>query len=276
MNNAKPNQFLQDLFNLEGQSFVVTGAASGLGVAMSEALSSSGAAVLMIDQNQTTLNALEQRWRREHPERKVQTAVADVSNKAQLTQAINQFINIQGRIDGLFANAGISGGPGFGSEAGRESGSLLNQEAEDWDRINKINLHGVLSSMQAVIAPMQKQGFGRIIVTASMTGLAPEPFVSYAYMLSKAAVIQLVRQSALEFAKFGIVINAIAPGYIKTNIGGGRLHDVEVAKPLVEKIPLGRLGVPQDIQGLTIFLASRASDYITGITIPIDGGYLLK
>lgn len=276
MNNFKPNQFIQDLFNLEGKVFVVTGAASGIGEAMSEALSSAGALVLMIDQNQATLVTLEQQWKKQHPDRKIQTAVSDVSDKEALTKIINQFIKEHGRIDGLFANAGISGGPGFGSEAGRESGSLLNQTTEDWDRINKINLHGVLSSMQAVIPQMKAQGFGRIIVTASMTGLAPEPFVSYAYLLSKAAVIHLVRQSALEFAQFGIVINAIAPGYIKTNIAGGKLHTPEVADPLIKKIPLGRLGVQEDLHGLTLFLASRASDYITGTTLPIDGGYLLN
>lgn len=276
MNNSKPNHFIQDLFNLEGKVFVVTGAASGIGEAMSVALSSSGATVLMIDQNQATLEALEQQWKKQHSDRNIQIAIANVSDKEELAKAINQFIKKHGRIDGLFANAGISGGPGFGTEAGRESGSLLNQTTEDWDRINKINLHGVLSSMQAVIPTMKTQGFGRIIVTASMTGLAPEPFVSYAYLLSKAAVIHLVRQSALEFAQFGIVINAIAPGYIKTNIAGGRLYDPELAKPLIEKTPLGRLGTQEDLHGLTIFLASRTSDYITGTTIPIDGGHLLN
>ena len=114
-----------------------------------------------------------------------------------------------------------------------------------------------------------------IVVTASISALHAEPFVSYVYAAAKAAAVQLVRQAALELAPHGIRVNAVAPGFIKTGIAGGKLHDPAVADSLLHRIPMGRLGIPADIQGVALLLASDASAYMTGCTIAIDGGVLL-
>ena len=113
------------------------------------------------------------------------------------------------------------------------------------------------------------------MVTASLASLVPEPFVSYAYAVAKGAVLRLVQQAAVELAPHGITVNAIAPGFIRTRIGGGRLDDADVADVLASRVPLGRLGEAEDLQGVTVFLASGSSAYITGVVVPVDGGYLL-
>ena len=121
---------------------------------------------------------------------------------------------------------------------------------------------------------MKLQKRGSLVLTASIAGVKAEPFVSYAYATVKSAVIQLMRQSALELAPFGVRVNAIAPGFITTNIAGGRLHDSATAVSLQSKIPLARLGSASELHGVTLLLASQASSYITGALIPVDGGVL--
>jgi NAD(P)-dependent dehydrogenase (short-subunit alcohol dehydrogenase family) len=138
-----------------------------------------------------------------------------------------------------------------------------------------INLIGIVNSVQAAVRTMKRQGRGSIVMTASIAGLQAEPFVSYAYAVAKAAVIQFMRQCALELAPHGIRVNAIAPGFIKTAIAGGRLHDRTVEAALVRKIPLGRLGASREVQGVALLLASDAGAYLTGIVVPVDGGVLL-
>jgi NAD(P)-dependent dehydrogenase (short-subunit alcohol dehydrogenase family) len=122
---------------------------------------------------------------------------------------------------------------------------------------------------------MKRQRSGSIVITASITGIQAEPFVSYSYAAAKAAVIQVMRQSALELGSYGVRVNAIAPGFIKTGIAGGRLHDPDVELGLLHKIPLGRLGAAHEVQGIALLLASDAGSYITGSTLTLDGGALL-
>lgn len=262
------------LFQLEGHRCVVTGAASGIGRAMAHALLRHGAEVLLVDRDAAALAdvlgaipvSLKQR---------AQSGVCDITDTTHFQRLVDGF----GALDALFANAGVSGGAGFGTDAGRESGLLAAQAMDHWRCVMDINLYGTATCLQAVLPALMKnksQGGGRIVVTASVAGLQAEPFVSYAYALAKAAVVRLVQQAALELAPHGITVNAIAPGFIKTGIGNGRLHDDDVAIGLVPHIPLGRLGDAADLQGLAVFLASRASAYITGAVIPVDGGYLLN
>lgn len=260
-------------FRLEGQRCVVTGAASGIGRAMATALLDHGAEVLLVDRDATALaavldTALPTQRQRAH------SGACDITDAARFQRLVDGF----GALDALFANAGVSGGPGFGTEAGRESGTLAAQQMDHWRRVMDINLLGTATCLQAVLPALKQhpQRQGRIVVTASVAGLQAEPFVSYAYALAKAAVVQLVQQTALELAPHGITVNAIAPGFIKTGIANGHLHDDDVARGLVPRIPLGRLGDAADLGGLAVFLASRASAYITGAVIPVDGGYLLN
>lgn len=260
-------------FQLDGQRHVVTGAASGIGRAMAGALLDHGAEVLLVDHDAATLATVLEAAAPAQRHR-AHMGACDITDAARFQQLVQDF----GAIDGLFANAGVSGGPGFGLEAGRDSGKLAAQQIDHWRRVMDVNLYGTATCMQAVLPAMKngKRRQGRIVVTASVAGVQAEPFVSYAYALAKAAVVRLVQQAAIELAPHGITVNAIAPGFIKTGIANGRLHDAEVVDVLVPRIPLGRLGNASDLEGLAVFLASNASAYITGAVIPIDGGYLLN
>ncbi len=269
---AKPLLSAQSVFDVAGKSFVVTGAASGLGEAMSEVLSANGAHVLLIDSDAQALKRVHERLSATGG--RVQSQVIDVSNAPALKAQVAEFVDNRQGLDGLFANAGISGGPGFGTEAGAVTGGIEAQSPQDWERVFQINLHGVVASLQSAAAVMKLQKHGSLVLTASIAGVKAEPFVSYAYATVKSAVIQLMRQTALELAPYGVRVNAIAPGFIKTNIAGGRLHDDATALRLQSKIPLGRLGRASELHGITLLLASDASSYITGALIPIDGGVL--
>jgi NAD(P)-dependent dehydrogenase (short-subunit alcohol dehydrogenase family) len=267
-NSATPHA--AQLFDLKGRACIVTGAASGIGLAIAEVLAANGSRLLLLDRDAQGLNDVASRLQASAASRALDVADADA-----LRQAVDAFIADTGRIDGLFANAGISGGAGFGTAAGVTSGQLEQQDGKHWHGILDVNLLGVLNSLQAVVPAMKRQRSGSIVITASITGIQAEPFVSYSYAAAKAAVIQVMRQSALELGPFGIRVNAIAPGFIKTAIAGGRLHDTAVEAALSRKIALGRLGAAHELQGIALLLASDASSYITGSVLPVDGGALL-
>jgi len=258
------------LFDVTGRAYVVTGAASGIGLAIAEVLAANGGRLLLLDRDAQGLKDVASRLQASAASKAVDVADADA-----VRQAVDAFIADTGRIDGLFANAGISGGAGFGTAAGMTSGQLEHQDGKHWHGILDINLLGVLNSLQAVVPAMKRQRSGSIVITASITGIQAEPFVSYSYAAAKAAVIQVMRQSALELGPYGIRVNAIAPGFIKTAIAGGRLHDAAVEAALSRKIALGRLGAAHEVQGIALLLASSAGSYITGSVLPVDGGALL-
>lgn len=258
------------LFDVTGRAYVVTGAASGIGLAIAEVLAANGGRLLLLDRDAQGLKDVASRLQASAASKAVDVADADA-----VRQAVDAFIADTGRIDGLFANAGISGGAGFGTAAGMTSGQLEHQDGKHWHGILDINLLGVLNSLQAVVPAMKRQRSGSIVITASITGIQAEPFVSYSYAAAKAAVIQVMRQSALELGPYGIRVNAIAPGFIKTAIAGGRLHDAAVEAALSRKIALGRLGAAHELQGIALLLASSAGSYITGSVLPVDGGALL-
>lgn len=271
---AMPADEAASPFGLQGHRSLVTGAASGIGRAMAGALLRQGAEVLLVDRDPASLDAVLAALPPALRSR-AQGGACDVTDLAQLQRLVEGF----GALDSLFANAGISGGPGFGTEAGRASGALAAQSMEQWRRVMDVNLYGTANCLQAALPALKHHrasGAGRIVVTASVAGMQAEPFVSYAYALAKTAAVRLVQQAAIELAPQGITVNAIAPGFIRTGIADGRLHDADVAAGLVPRIPLGRLGDPADLEGLAIFLASRASAYLTGAVIPVDGGYLLN
>jgi NAD(P)-dependent dehydrogenase (short-subunit alcohol dehydrogenase family) len=255
------------LFCVKDLVVLVTGAGSGLGLAIAEVLAENGAIVTMLDIREATLKTQHQRLAAR--KLSVHAAVADVANSGELRLAIDAVVQKWGRIDVVFANAGISGGPGFKSPNGR----IEAVPGEHWDNVIRVNLTSVFETMQAAATHMKNQGRGRIIVTSSISGLRAEPRTGYAYAAAKSGVNNLVRQAALELAPFGVLVNAIAPGPFLTNIADGRLHtDIEAADYYRQAVPLGRIADPAEIQGLAMLLASSASSYITGAVIPIDGG----
>jgi NAD(P)-dependent dehydrogenase (short-subunit alcohol dehydrogenase family) len=187
-----------------------------------------------------------------------------------------------GGLDVVFANAGIDPGVGYlgawvDSHRPRiESGALENYEDPRWNRTIDVNLNGVFATTRAAARHLKPRGAGgRIIITTSAASQRLEPAIGAAYMAAKAGAAHFMRAVALELAAFQITVNAIAPGMFVTNIGGGHSKNPEVQAAFAKTIPMHRVGFPADMHGLALFLASRASDYVTGQEIVIDGGLLL-
>jgi NAD(P)-dependent dehydrogenase (short-subunit alcohol dehydrogenase family) len=250
---------LSDRFDVRGLRTVVTGAASGLGLAMAEAMAEGGARVTLADVDEEGLAAAAARLG------DVRTAVVDVADSDAVSRL---FADLDG-VDVVFANAGVS------REAGvlDERGGLGNLDDETWRTVLGINLDGVLFTMREAARHMKAQGSGRIVVTASTAGIGTDPFVGYSYSATKAAVLMLVRQAAFELARHGVHVNAIAPGPFRTNIGGG-------APPIPDEawadiVAIGRMAEPEELKGVALLLASPASSFMTGAVIPVDGGQLL-
>jgi NAD(P)-dependent dehydrogenase (short-subunit alcohol dehydrogenase family) len=209
----------------------------------------------------------------------VRGAVADVTDHATLDRVIDEAAETYGRLDVAFANAGIDPGVGVvGAWAGGqrprvEEGALERYSDERWDRVIDINLNGIFATARAAVRHMRPRRFGRIIVTTSMAATHVEPAIGAAYMTAKAGARHFMHTIALELAAYGITANAIAPGFFITNIGGGHAHNPDVQAAVAKDIPMHRVGLPEDIKGLALFLASPASEYITGQEIIIDGGW---
>lgn len=266
---------VEDLFSVRGKIALVTGGASGIGLAYAEALADNGARVVIADINAEGLakaaGALAARGGDIHAE------ALDVTSRADLDRVVAAVVARHGRIDILFANAGISGGPGFLSGDGhRDPARALEFIPGDlWERVMKTNLTSVFNTLQAVVPQMKQQNGGRIIVTSSISATKTEIHVGAAYVASKAGVAQFVRQAALELAKFNILVNAIAPGPVITNIGGGRLKEADARRPFEQACPLHEVATPDDLKGAALYLASPASRFVTGAEIIVDGGVTL-
>ena len=252
-------------FAMDGRVAVVTGGASGLGLAMAEAFAEAGAAVALLDIDGPGARRCAERLGGEAIE-------VDAGDRDALRSAIADVAARHGRLDVAVANAGISAGPGYGTERGR----LSAVEDSKWDEVVAVNLTGVFATIQAAAAPMREQRSGAIIVNSSIAGLTSEALVGYAYAATKAGAVNLVRQAAMELAPHGVRVNGIAPGPFRTNIGGGRINEPEVEAAFCAMVPMGRIAEPEEMKGLALLLASDAGSYITGVTVPIDGGATAK
>jgi len=257
----------EQLFDVRDRIAVVTGAASGLGLAMAEAMAENGAVVAMLDIDPVGLaGAVTRLAKAGH---RVEPIVLDVGETAALHAAINAVAAKHGQLDVVFANVGISAGRSFEFP----EGEINAVEMARWQQVLQVNLTSVFVTLQAAAERMKAQRSGRIIVTSSIAGVRAERMVGYAYAATKAAVNNLVRQAALELAPYNVMINAIAPGPFFTNIAGGRLHrEPEFVRKFADMVPLKRIAKPDEIKGLALLLASPASSFITGAVIPIDGG----
>lgn len=258
------------LFAIDGKVVIVTGGAQGLGFSIAEVMAVNGADVVLLDVSGEKLDAA----RREFASRgySVATEEVDVTDRGRLVSAIDRVASEKGRLDVVFANAGISAGPGFLDLAGNrdEAGAVENVSPELWNRVIATNLTSVFTTIQAATPHMKRQNSGRIIAMCSIAGLRPGPLVGTPYGVAKAGVALLVKQVALELARFGITVNAICPGPFLTP-----LTPPELELAFNRASPSHRVGDLREMQGLALFLASPASSYVTGTHQVIDGGSML-
>jgi NAD(P)-dependent dehydrogenase (short-subunit alcohol dehydrogenase family) len=254
--------------DLPGRVAVVTGAASGLGRAMAEVLAGAGARVTLADRDPVRLEKTATELAAEGG--LVRQATVNVVDPDQVHSAVADAVEAFGGLDVVFANAGIAEGAGYSDPEWR----LEAFPQDSWERVVAVNLTGAVHTMRAAAEVMRRQGAGRIVVTASTAGLRADPMVAYSYVAAKAALINVVKQAALDLAPHGVRVNAIAPGPFHTNIGGEKGKEPTVEKAWATTVPLGRMGDPDEIKGLVLLLASDASSFMTGAVYPVDGGAL--
>jgi NAD(P)-dependent dehydrogenase (short-subunit alcohol dehydrogenase family) len=268
---------ISELFNVAGLGAVVTGGASGIGLGFTEALAANGARVTMLDVSSQRIENELKRLRDAGLD--VLGKTVDVTDHKALDAAVDEAAREYGRLDVVCANAGIDSGVGFvGSWVGAQrqrvaEGGLENYTDDRWNRVIDVNLNGIFATARAAARHMKPRKSGRIIVTTSMAATHVEPAIGSAYMAAKAGAAHFMRCAALELAAYNITVNAIAPGFIVTNIGGGHAHNPETQRAVGKVIPMHRVGFPEDLEGLVLFLASPGSGYITGQEIIIDGGW---
>ncbi len=263
-------------FDVAGRSAIVTGATSGIGLAYAEALAGAGVMVTVasIDKGrvQETVRAFEERgWN-------ARGAVVDVADHKQVACTVDDHVAAWGGLDIAFVNAGIGAGHGYlGGDGKRDPrGQVDTFDLADWDRNISVNLSGAFYTIREAARVMKKAGRGgSIVVTTSNASTITVPIVNASYMAAKAGLAHLVRQLALELAAYKIRVNSIAPGSFVTNIGGGVLKDPAVRAIWAKAIPLGDMGMPEQIKALALYLASDASDFVTGTEMVIDGGVSL-
>ena len=268
---------VEELFSVKGLACVVTGAASGIGLAMAEAMADNGARVTLMDVDAENLERAVQRLKQRGGD--VRGQVMDVTKRDQVYSAFDEVAEVYGRLDVCFANAGITSGPGFTKPTGEpnEAGFIENYPEERWDRIVATNLTGVFTTIRAAAKHMKKNAEGgSIVVTTSVAALRDELFVGYPYTAAKAGAAHLARNAALELARYKIRVNAIAPGPFDTNLSGTRLSaDPSRIDSFAKMVPLRRVADTEEMQGTALYLASPASSFVTGAQMVVDGGITL-
>lgn len=262
-----------EMLKVEGYGAVVTGGASGLGLSFVEVLAENGARVTMLDIDRGGIDREVARLRGLGWD--VDGKAVDVTDRAAVHRAFDDVAGKYGRLDVTFANAGIDPGPGFISfdrKTRFNDSAIENYADERWDHVIDINLNSVFTTIKAAAKHMKPRNCGRIIITTSVAALINEAAIGAAYMATKAGAAHLMRNVALELAKYNILVNAIAPGPFITNIGGGHCYRPEIQAAFARMVPLHRMASTEEMKGLALFLASPASSYITGSQIVIDGG----
>lgn len=248
------------LFDLSGKTAIVTGGSSGLGEGMSLGLAEAGADIVLVDRD-TKTDAAEKikKFGRE-----VLTLNADLSDIKVIPMIIEETIKKFGKVDILINNAGTI-----------RRTPAIDYSEEDWDYVMYLNSKTVFFLAQAVAKDMLKRRKGKIINIASLLSFSGGLTVP-SYSASKGAVAQITKALANEWAKFGLNINAIAPGYMVTKNTEALRKDEVRYKSISERIPMERWGMPEDLKGAAVFLASEASDYVNGHILLVDGGWMAR
>jgi len=245
-----------DMFSLKGKKAIVTGGSSGLGKGIKQAYIEAGAKVAVIHVNKNI----------ETIESEISAVCYDIhanlGNRDELREAFEKAVGLLGGLDILVNCAGI-----------QRRNKCEDFTIEDWDQVIEINLTSVFELCQMAGRIMINQGSGKIINIASLLSF----FGGYtipAYAASKGGIAQLTKALTNEWAQKGVNINALAPGYMDTNMNTALISDEARNRQILDRIPAGRWGTADDVKGIAVFLASEASAYINGAIIPVDGGYL--
>lgn len=252
---------MKDLFTITGRRAIVTGAAGGIGSAFTRALLEAGASVAMLDMDNQMSGLLEAFGSYEN----AVPVPCNLLEKKDRERAFEEAVSkLGGGLDILINSAGV-----------QRRGQIEEFTDEMWEFVLEINLNAVFAMTRMAGKYMIPAGYGKIINIASMNSYFGGTNVP-AYASSKGAVVQLTKAIANEWSKYGINANAIAPGFIETPMTSDMKENKEIYEYKRGRIPYGRWGTPDDLTGTLLFLCSAASDYLCGVTIPVDGGYLCK
>jgi len=252
---------VMNMFSLEGKAAIVTGGSVGLGAQMATALAEAGSDVVVAARKVERCMILSERLKEATGVRAIPVA-CDVSKAEDCQRLVDTTVRELGRLDILINNAGIA----WVADA-------LGFPMDKWQRVMNLNVNGTFQLSVMAARVMKEQGRGKIINMCSIGAFGgdfPENVNSIAYTTSKGALLTMTKDLAVKWARYGITVNAICPGWFPTGLNDQLLRDL--ADRLIPRIPLGRYGGNEDLKGLTVFLASAASDYITGQYVIVDGG----
>lgn len=250
-----------NLFDLHGKVAIVTGGNGGLGRGMAIGLASVGANIVIAARNQAKTAATATEFRDTYGVKVLEIQV-DVCQEADIHHMVDRTLATFGRIDILINNAGTNI---------RKPPDALS--SAEWHTIIDTNLRSAFLCSQAVYPTMVRGGGGKIINNGSMFSLFGGSHV-LAYAASKGGVVQLTKSLAVAWAKDNIQVNVILPGWLRTDLTSGSMRDLPgLYERVLSRTPQGRWGEPEDLAGTAVFLASRASDFVTGVALPVDGGY---
>ena len=247
------------MFDLTNKVAIITGASQGIGKGMAETFSKAGAHVACVSRNKDNLKSVAENLIKNGGAASFYTC--DVSSLDAFQNTIREIVENHDSVDILVNNAGVC-----------KDKLIMRMSEDDWNKVININLNGAFNGIKAVSQIMIKQRAGRIINISSIVGLIGNPGQAN-YAASKAGLIGLSKSAAKELAPRGITVNAIAPGYIATDMTD-QITD-QAKESLITKIPLGRIGSPSDIAASALFLASDEAEYITGQTLTVDGGMVM-